>query len=70
MPVTFDFSCHVCGKECNSAPPPPERTVCEEHCEDHEYERCLDRGWHHCIHCDKPVDPDWYYCDDDITGIG
>ena len=55
-----DFSCRVCGKQCDSAPPAPERAVCEEHCEDHEYE--YDRGERDrfCKHCGKRIDPDFY----------
>lgn len=54
-----DFRCHVCGKECDIAPQPPERAICEECCEDHEYE--YDRGerWKFCAHCGKPIPEDW-----------
>ena len=38
----IDFHCGKCGKECDSAPEPPARAICEEHCEDHEY--TYDRG--------------------------
>ena len=61
-----DFSCRVCGKQCDTAPMLPARAVCEEHCEDHEYEYDRDERWHLCKHCNKRVDEDWYYCDDDV----
>jgi hypothetical protein len=33
----IDFSCRVCGIQCAIAPDPPERAVCPDHCEDHNY---------------------------------
>jgi predicted nucleic acid-binding Zn ribbon protein len=32
------FACRVCGVACAIAPVPPGRAVCEDHCEDHEYD--------------------------------
>lgn len=59
----IDFTCRVCGKQCAIAPNPPERAVCEKHCEDHEYE--YERGeqcWL-CKHCGQPRAFDWFYDD-------
>lgn len=58
----IDFSCRVCGVQCPSAPDPPARAVCEEHCEDHEYEYEREMRGHFCKHCGKPRPEDW--CDD------
>jgi hypothetical protein len=51
--IQIDFSCRVCGKECDVAPDPPARAVCEEHCEDHEYEYDKWRRGKFCKHCDR-----------------
>lgn len=56
----IDFSCRVCGKECPIAPDPPGRAVCEEHCEDHDYEYDPMRRDRFCKHCDKQVPYDFY----------
>lgn len=55
-----DYSCRVCGVQCASAPDPPARAVCPEHCEDHDYayERNL-RG-HYCQHCGEEAPIDWF----------
>jgi hypothetical protein len=50
---TPDFHCHVCGCDCPTCPPPPGKAVCEEHCEDHDYEYDRDERGHHCRHCFK-----------------
>lgn len=63
----IDFSCRVCGKQCDSAPPLPERAVCEDCCEEHDYEYEPSERTHLCKHCCKPVDLDWYRCDDDVN---
>ena len=56
----LDFHCRVCGKETDIAPDPPERAVCAEHCEDHEYQYDqVDRGWF-CIHCNHRRPDDWH----------
>jgi len=55
-----DFTCKVCGKECPIAPEPPERAVCEEHCEDHDFQYDRHFREHRCIHCDMPAPYDWY----------
>lgn len=57
--VHVDFSCKVCGAPCPVAPMPPDRAVCEEHCEDHEYEyERGERRWS-CKHCFKERPEDW-----------
>lgn len=57
----IDFTCRVCGVECSTAPDPPERAVCEEHCEDHDYEYDEWRRDRFCKHCDKQISEDYYY---------
>ena len=57
-----DFHCHVCGVEVPSAPDPPAKAVCEDHCEDHDYAYEPGERQHLCIHCGKPRPQDW--CDD------
>jgi hypothetical protein len=54
------FACRVCGVQCPVAPKPPERPVCEEHCEDHDYRYAPDFRQHRRIHCDKPAPEDWF----------
>lgn len=56
----IDFNCHVCGKACPIAPDPPGRAVCEDHCEDHDYQYDKSRRNRFCVHCDKQVPDDWY----------
>lgn len=53
------FSCKVCGRSCDTAPDLPDRAVCPEHCEDHEwfYERGERR--HLCTHCGQERPEDW-----------
>lgn len=65
MSEPIDFTCRVCGKECDVAPDLPERAICEEHCEDHEFEYDAYERTHICKHCGKPVDPGWYADDGD-----
>lgn len=60
---TVDFSCQKCGKECDVAPKLPDRPICPDCCEDHEYEYDPSFQQHRCKHCDKSVPEDWY---DDI----
>ncbi len=60
-----DFSCRVCGVQCNVAPPLPDRAVCEEHCEDHEYEYDPMRRGKFCNHCDKEREPEYF--EDDVV---
>lgn len=53
-----DFSCHVCGVQCDTAPNPPARAVCPEHCPDHLYD--YERGFGHlCRNCGQPAPQDW-----------
>lgn len=56
----IDFTCRVCGKLCDSAPDPPDRAVCPEHCEDHEYQHDNFRRSKFCIHCDKEIPEDYW----------
>lgn len=49
----IDFSCRVCGKQCDVAPDPPKRAVCEEHCEDHNYQYDKWDRTHYCVNCGK-----------------
>lgn len=56
----IDFTCRVCGCECSVAPDPPERAVCEEHCEDHSYKYDAWERGHLCVHCGKRRPDDWY----------
>lgn len=47
----IDFTCHICGAQCNSAPQLSARPICETCCTDHEFEfDHFDRN-HYCIHC-------------------
>lgn len=58
--MSIDFSCRVCGIQCDVAPDPPARAVCPEHCEDHWYEHDDMRRGKYCIHCDQEIPPDYY----------
>ncbi len=55
-----DFHCHVCGKETDIAPDPPEKAVCEEHCEDHKYMNDSGLPWPTCEHCGAWAPNDYY----------
>lgn len=72
------FTCRICGCEVGSHPVVTNEQgeevavqgVCEEHCEDHEYEH---DGWrnHYCKHCGAEPPDDWYYSEDDVGfGVG
>jgi NMD protein affecting ribosome stability and mRNA decay len=63
MSSQIDFSCQKCGKPTDIAPDPPERAVCEDCCEDHEYIYSRGDRTHYCSHCGQNPPPDWY---DDI----
>jgi hypothetical protein len=54
-----DFSCWVCGTECASAPDPPERAVCPEHCPDHDYRYSREERTHYCYVCGQLQPEDW-----------
>jgi hypothetical protein len=54
-----DFHCHVCGKETDLAPDPPEKAVCPEHCEDHNYVYIRGERRHACEHCGQERPQDW-----------
>lgn len=53
------FACRVCGKECDVAPDPPDRAVCPEHCEDHEYRYEKGERRDSCTHCGQDRPEDW-----------
>lgn len=53
------FECRVCGAQCAIAPQLPERPVCPEHCEDHDYRYERGEG-HRCIHCFAEPPRDWF----------
>lgn len=59
MSDEFDFKCKVCGVECDTAPLLPDRPVCPEHCEDHDYEYVRGERGHFCKHCDQQRPEDW-----------
>ncbi len=56
----IDFTCRVCGCQCAIAPDPPERAVCPDHCEDHDYVYDPRRRSRFCSICDAEVPADWY----------
>lgn len=58
--MEIDYSCRVCGVQCPSAPNPPARAVCPEHCEDHEYIYDRDERRHYCTHCGQDQPADYY----------
>lgn len=55
-----DFSCRMCGKECDLAPEPPDRAVCEKCCEDHDYIYIDREIGHACRYCGSPCPPDYF----------
>lgn len=57
--VAIDFTCRVCGVECDIATNPPQRAVCPEHCPDHNYEYDRWERQHLCIICNKSRPDDW-----------
>lgn len=59
----IDFSCRVCGVQCDITPDPPARAVCPEHCEDHEYVYIAGERRHACNHCGQEPPLDWYDCE-------
>jgi hypothetical protein len=56
----IDFSCRVCGVECDSAPDPPARAVCPNCCEDHDYRYERELRGHYCIHCGQEAPHDYF----------
>lgn len=59
MEMAMDFTCRICGVECDTAPDPPERAICPKCCEDHDYRYDSSMREHRCIHCDEPRPWDW-----------
>lgn len=57
-----DFHCHKCGVETTTAPLLPKLSVCENCCEDHEYEYDSYERAKFCIHCNKQQENE--YSDD------
>ena len=59
----IDFSCQKCGKQCDVAPDPPERAVCEECCEsifeEHDFRYENSERAYYCQHCGKPAPYEW-----------
>jgi hypothetical protein len=56
----IDFSCRVCGVECDGAPDPPARAVCPNCCEDHDYRYERELRGHYCIHCGQEAPDDYF----------
>ena len=52
-PIPIDFNCQKCGVECSTAPDLPKLPICENCCEDHNYEYESFLRQHVCIHCGK-----------------
>lgn len=59
-PAPFSFFCCVCGIPTDTAPRPPDKTVCPDHCEDHEYKYVREERRHECKYCGQEAPPDWY----------
>lgn len=57
----LDYSCRKCGKQCDSAPYPPARAICEDCCPDHDYRYEREERKHRCVNCGREPDPDFYY---------
>lgn len=55
-----DFKCHVCGKDCDVAPDPPGKAVCQDHCEDHDYKYERGECGFFCVHCFKKAPDDLF----------
>jgi hypothetical protein len=60
VPERIDFSCRVCGIPCVIAPDPPERAVCPEHCEDHNYIYSREDRGTFCEYCWQEAPHDYY----------
>ena len=56
----IDFTCRVCGKLCDVAPNPPDRAVCPEHCDDHDYIYYREERTHYCKNCGQEPPADWW----------
>lgn len=63
------FACKICGAETPLRQLCDVRSVCPEHCDDHDYEYDRFDRRHYCAHCGAEPPDDWYYCDDDV-GFG
>lgn len=58
-PAESDFRCHVCGVETPVALDYPRKTVCPEHCEDHDYRFDDTVGFVCCMWCCQEAPVDW-----------
>lgn len=59
------FKCHKCGAG-TIVEPPDNPAVCENCCEDHDYEYCREERTYYCNHCGAEPPDDWYFADDDV----
>ena len=59
-PERIDFSCRVCGVQCDSAPDPPARAVCPDCCEDHDYRYERELRGHYCLSCGQEAPRDYF----------
>ena len=59
-PERIDFSCRVCDVQCAIAPDPPERAVCPEHCEDHNYVYSREDRGTFCEYCWQEAPHDYW----------
>lgn len=62
--LKIDFSCRVCGKDCDVAPDYPDRAICPECCdtseEGHDYVYVRGERAHLCYYCGQERPNDWY----------
>lgn len=65
--VKAEFRCLICNAETATHHFLEPRGICEQHCDDHEYDNEL--GWLSCVHCGAEAPDDYYHYDDDI-GLG
>lgn len=54
------FKCARCGAGTELAAPNPAITVCQDCCEDHDYEYDSCAEWAMCQHCNAPAPDDYY----------
>jgi hypothetical protein len=57
--TAIDFTCFVCGAECDIAPDPPLRAICRGCCDDHNYVYIAGERRHECEYCGAPRPDDW-----------
>lgn len=62
----IDFSCKICGKQCDIASNPPDRAICPQHCEDHHYIYIDGERRYACNYCGQEPPFDWHdYIEED-----